>query len=97
MLNCQATIAIWCRLVYCIGMWNLTDNDGYSAFIRDDEKKVVANVKTYTDEEKANTRRILVAPEAVALVEMIANQAGTAAEWLAIARRIIWRKDSEQL
>lgn len=75
--------------------WKITDDDGYAAFIRDD-KAIVCCVRTHTDEEKARARVVVVAPEAVALVEMIANQAGNSADWLAIARRIIWRKDSEQ-
>src|SRR5262249_35250921 len=75
--------------------WKITDDDGYAAFVRED-KAIVCCVRTCTDEEKARARLIVFTPEALALAEMIANGEEGPDEWFAIARRIIWRMNSEQ-
>lgn len=51
--------------------WQLTDDDGYAAFVRDEDKNIICCVQTSTDELKARAKILAVAPEAVALLSLL--------------------------
>jgi hypothetical protein len=71
--------------------WKLADEDGWSLTLTDEAGEIIGFLKARTDEQKANARKVVVAPEALALLERIVAEEDRRPDWYETARQIIAR------